>query len=95
LVRALFFILFPALKTRKQGKLVKRMEDKLNNKLKKHILGFIMFIVLFTLSLDFWGWNIAEPLFFGIPLWLYYLFFLTVITSVFFYIIAKYLWSDE
>ena len=60
-----------------------------------YILSFVVFVVLFTLSLDFWGWNIATPMYFGLPVWVYYLMFLTLITSVFFLILAKNIWRDE
>jgi len=67
-------------------------------KQKTAILVFIAFISLFILSMDFWGWRqptSAESLILGLPLWIYYLLFLTLATSVFFYIIAKNIWRDE
>jgi len=58
------------------------------------IFYFYIFIILFALSLDFWGWGRSEPLILGLPLWVYYLLFLTLLTSGFFYFIAKNVWRD-
>jgi len=62
---------------------------------KNYVWCFIVFLALFVLSLDFWGWNSASPMFLGLPIWVYYLLFLTLSLSVFFYIIAKNVWRDE
>jgi len=55
----------------------------------------IVFAGLFLLSLDFWGWNQSKPMFFGLPLWIYYLLFLTLATSLAFLIFSKYYWGEE
>jgi len=59
------------------------------------IFYFLAFIILFLLSLDFWGWGQSKPLILGLPFWIYYLLFLTLVTSGFFYLIAKNIWRDE
>ena len=70
----------------------------MKEKQKIAILGFIVFIALFILSLDFWGWGrptSVDSLVLGLPVWVYYMLFLTLATSVFFYIVVKYVWRDE
>lgn len=62
------------------------------------VISFIVFLALFSLSMDFWGWGqptSAGSLILGLPLWIYYIIFLTLATFVFFYIIAKNVWRDE
>jgi len=59
------------------------------------ILYFLIFIVLFLLSLDFWGWEKTNPLILGLPFWIYYLLILTLLTSLFFYLVAKNIWKDD
>jgi len=71
---------------------------KLKKKQKNSILGFLVLVILFALSLDFWGWGTpksADSLVFGLPIWIYYLLCLTLLTSVFFYILSVNIWSDE
>jgi len=63
--------------------------------LKKYIIAFVVFVALFLLSLDFWAWGQSEPLFLGLPFWVYYLFFLTIATSIAFFIFSKYNWSGN
>jgi len=72
----------------------------MNNKIswfknKMKIVYFFIFIILFTLSLDFWGWNQSKPLILGLPFWIYYLLFLTIIISGFFYLITKSIWRED
>ncbi len=43
---------------------------------------FWLFSLLFILSLDFWSWRVAEPLFFGVPYWVGYFVLLSVIQTV-------------
>lgn len=62
---------------------------------KKVLLPYVVFILIFLLSLDLWGWNKAEPLIFGLPLWVYYFLFLTLSLSPLFLIFGKYYWEDE
>lgn len=67
-------------------------------KQKNILVGFFVFLTLFILSLDFWGWGqpvSAESLFLGLPIWIYYLLFLTIATSIFFYILAKNVWRGK
>jgi hypothetical protein len=62
---------------------------------KSNAMWYLLFIVLFLFSLDFWGWGQSKPLILGLPLWVYYLLFLTLFTSLAFYIFAKYHWRDD
>ena len=62
---------------------------------KENIIVYIVFIVIFLLSLDFWGWRQYKPLILGMPLWVYYLLILTLLTSVAFYLFSKSYWSDD
>ena len=62
---------------------------------KENIFVYIVFIVIFLLSLDFWGWEQYKPLILGMPLWVYYLLILTLLTSVAFYLFSKSYWSDD
>ena len=70
----------------------------MEEKQKITVFGFIVFLALFILSMDLWGWGqptSADPLILGLPIWIYYLIFLTLATFVFFLIIAKNVWRDE
>ena len=62
---------------------------------KKKILAIITFLAIFIFSLDYWGWNIENISFLGLPLFVYYLIFLTLLLSVFFYILSKNIWRDD
>jgi hypothetical protein len=62
---------------------------------KDNAIVYLVFIVIFLLSLDFWGWGQSKPMFLGMPLWVYYLIIITLLTSVAFYILAKYYWRDS
>ena len=70
----------------------------MEEKQKIAVLSFIVFLVLFILSIDLWGWGqptSVDSLILGLPLLIYYLIFLTLATFVFFLIIAKNVWRDE
>ena len=74
------------------------MNQTLEEKQKISVLGFTVFLALFILSMDLWEWgqpNSIDSLILGLPIWIYYLIFLTLATSVFFYIISKNIWRDE
>ncbi|RLF36807.1 MAG: hypothetical protein DRM99_01975 [Thermoplasmata archaeon] len=62
---------------------------------KNNAILYMVFIVFFLLSLDFWGWNQVTPLFFGLPLWVYYLFFLTISLSIPYLLLSKYYWREK
>lgn len=62
---------------------------------KKNYIWYLLFILIFILSLDYWQWNVHNPLFFGLPIWVIYFFTLTILTSFTFYIFSKYYWSDN
>ena len=62
---------------------------------KKNIYWYILFTVIFLLSLDFWEWNNFEPLFLGLPVWMYFFIILTLLTSVAFFIFSKYYWEEK
>ncbi|UCB59220.1 MAG: DUF3311 domain-containing protein [Thermoplasmatales archaeon] len=62
---------------------------------KKNAFAYLLFIVLFILSLDFWGWGQSKPLLLGMPLWVYYILILTLITSFIFYLFIKVYWRDD
>ena len=62
---------------------------------KENAIVYIVVIVIFLFSLDFWGWEQYKPLILGMPLWVYYLLILTLLTSVAFYLFSKSYWSDD
>ena len=62
---------------------------------KDNVIVYLVFIVIFLLSLDFWGWGQSKPMIFGMPLWVYYILIITLLTSVAFYIFSKYYWRDS
>jgi hypothetical protein len=62
---------------------------------KSNAAWYLLFIILFLLSLDFWGWEQSKPLILGLPIWVYYLLFLTLLTSLAFYIFTKRFWRED
>jgi len=62
---------------------------------KKNIFAFLIFFTIFILSLDFWQWTDNHPFFLGLPLWIYYLIIITLLTSVYYFFITKNIWSDK
>jgi hypothetical protein len=62
---------------------------------KKTLFITLFFIAIFVLSLDFWNWGQATPLIFGLPYWVVYLLILTILTSLCFFLVSKFLWSDD
>jgi hypothetical protein len=62
---------------------------------KSNAIWYIFFVVLFLLSLDFWGWGQSKPLILGLPLWVYYILIITLLTSLAFYIFSKYYWRED
>ena len=62
---------------------------------KDNVFWYFLFILLFLFSLDFWGWGQSKPLILGLPLWVYYLLILTLLTSLAFYVFAKYFWRED
>jgi len=77
-----------------------KRDNTLKNKLfsllnKNNVIPSMVFIILFILSLDFWGWNQGTPLLFGLPLWVYYLFILTTSLSFAYLILSKYYWGEN
>ena len=71
---------------------------KLKKEHRNIILSFLVFVILFILSLDFWGWGepkSAGSLVFGLPIWICYIVCLTLLTSVFFYILSFNIWGEE
>jgi len=61
---------------------------------KKNAIWYFIFILIFIFSLDYWQWNINNPLILGLPMWVIYFFLLTIFTSFAFYIFSKYYWGD-
>jgi len=77
-----------------------KRDNTLKNKLfsllnKNNVIPSMVFIILFILSLDFWGWNQATPLLLGLPLWVYYLFILTISLSFAYLVLSKYYWREK
>ena len=62
---------------------------------KNNFVWFILFIGLFLLSIDFWNWGYDKPLFFGLPFWMWYLFFITLFLSVAFYLFSRFFWRED
>jgi len=62
---------------------------------KDNFIWYLITIILFLLSIDIWWWERSKPLIYGLPFWVLYIFFLTIITSLVFYTISKKIWRDE
>jgi hypothetical protein len=62
---------------------------------KKNVIWYLLFILLFLLSLDYWQWNMHNPLIYGLPIWVIYFIILTLFTSISFYIFTKFYWRDN
>jgi len=62
---------------------------------KDNAIVYLVFIGIFLLSLDFWGWDQSKPMLLGLPLWMYYLIILTLATSFAFLIFSKYYWEGD
>ena len=62
---------------------------------KSNALWYIILILLFFASLDFWAWNKTSPMILGLPFWMYYLLILTLLTSIIFYLFSKYYWRGK
>jgi len=62
---------------------------------KFNLIIILFFIGIFILSLDFWNWGRATPLIAGLPYWVLYLFILTILSSLCFFLLSKFLWSDD
>jgi hypothetical protein len=61
----------------------------------KKMVWLIIFCLLCIFYVDIWNWNKITPLFFGLPYWVYYHFFLTVLSSLLFYVFIHQIWRDE
>ncbi len=61
---------------------------------KKYALYFLAFLLIFLLSMDFWSWHASKPLIWGIPYWVVFLYTLTLMISVFYYLFSKKFWRD-
>lgn len=62
---------------------------------KSNILWYFLFILIFILSLDYWQWNVHNPLVYGLPLWIIYFLILTILTSFVFYLFSIFYWRDN
>jgi len=62
---------------------------------KKNAFWYLILILLFSASLDFWAWERPVPMVLGLPFWMYYLVILTLFTSLIFYLFAKYYWRGQ
>ena len=58
-------------------------------------IWIIIFSVVFLLSIDFWNWGNYHPLIFGLPFWLIYNLFLTLILSILFLFFSKIHWREQ
>jgi len=65
------------------------------SKEKRYVLWSFIFVCFFLLSLDFWNWNLASPLLFGLPYWIIYHMVLTVCLSVVFWLFATAEWREQ
>jgi SSS family solute:Na+ symporter len=48
-----------------------------------------VFIALFALAMDFWGWGKNRPAVFGLPLWMGYFVVLSALQTVFMYLLVR------
>jgi hypothetical protein len=62
---------------------------------KENAFWYFLFIIIFIFSNDLWGWNHANPMLFGLPVWVIYLLILTILTSIAFYIFSKVFWRTS
>jgi hypothetical protein len=62
---------------------------------KSNAIWYVLFVGLFLLSMDFWGWEQSKPLILGLPLWTWYLLVLTLSTSLAFYVFARFVWRED
>jgi hypothetical protein len=62
---------------------------------KRNAFWYVIIILLFIGSLDFWAWNKTHPLILGLPFWMYYLLILTLLTSFIFYLFSKDYWREN
>ncbi len=60
---------------------------------KNKFFWLIVFLIVFSASVDIWWWNSAQPLVFGLPFWVLYFILLTLTLSCVFYFFAKYHWK--
>jgi len=65
------------------------------SKKKMKTLWFLIFAILFLLSIDFWAWNKTEPFIFGLPFWVIYILILTLSLSFFYYLFCRYFWRTD
>lgn len=62
---------------------------------KSNAVWYLLFILLFLLSLDFWNWGQSKPMILGLPVWMWYLLILTLLTSLAFYAFVRFVWRED
>lgn len=62
---------------------------------KKNVVWYLLFSLVFVLSMDFWGWNKSKPFIFGLPFWVVYFLLITLVVSVIFYLFARFYWGES
>ena len=62
---------------------------------KKNIVWYLIFVLLFVLSMDFWAWDKTKPLVFGLPFWVFYYVFITLLVSFVFFLFVRFYWRDS
>lgn len=62
--------------------------------MKKDRAWLWLMLIVFGLGVDFWNWNRAEPLLWGIPFWVVYLFAITLGLTLVFLLFARRFWKD-
>jgi hypothetical protein len=62
---------------------------------KRTMVWCLAFLGLILLYLDVWNWNQAEPLLFGLPYWVWYIFLLCLLTFLLFYVFVRQYWRNE
>jgi len=64
--------------------------------MKKGPVWFIVFIIIFLLSQDFWSWDNAVTLgIFGLPVWLYWFFGIHLLLVFAIYLFTRYFWKNK
>ncbi len=71
------------------------MTGRISYIVKNKFFWFFVFVVFFVLSLDFWAWNAYNPLFFGLPFWVFYLIFITVLLTFVYYFFCLFFWRVD
>ena len=64
--------------------------------MKKSLIWFILFTILFMLSQDFWFWDLPVNLgILGLPTWLYWFFGIHLLLILVIYLFTRHFWKSK